>query len=101
MLYASELTWNGKENVEREYQLAIIRMSRASLGALHTIPRGIIMDESGFTPARALLDHRRARFAQRLLTRPRGGQGPEEIFERSATITARLREAAAPQRRRL
>ena len=32
MLYASELTWNGRDNVEKEYQLAINRMSRASLG---------------------------------------------------------------------
>ena len=40
MLYASELTWNGKENVENEYQLAINRMGRASLGAFQTMPRG-------------------------------------------------------------
>ena len=40
MLYPSELTWNGKENVEREYQLAINRMSRASLGAFQITPRG-------------------------------------------------------------
>ena len=48
-------------------------------------PRGIIMAESGFTPARALLDRRRARFAQRLYARPQGGQGPEEILEREST----------------
>ena len=48
------------------------------------------MAESGFTPARALLDHRQARFAQRLYARPQGGQGPEEILEREST----LREAA-------
>ena len=52
------------------------------------------MAEGGFTPARALLDHRRARFAQRIFARPRGEQGPEEILDRNATITARLREAA-------
>ena len=98
MLYASELTWNGKENVERECQLAINRMSRASVRAFRTTPRGIIMAESGFTPARALLDHRRARFAQRLIARPRGRRGPEEILDRSATITARLRRAAAIER---
>ena len=45
MLYASELTWNRKDNVEREYQLAINRMSRASLGAFQTAPCGIIMAE--------------------------------------------------------
>ena len=77
MLYASELTWNGKDNVEREYQLAISRMGGASLGAFQTAPRGIIMAESGFTPAGALLVCRHARFAQRLVARSRGGQGPE------------------------
>ena len=75
MLYASELTWNGKSTVEEEYQLAINRMSRAALGAFPSTPRGIIMAESGFAPARALVDHWRARFAQRLIARPQGGRG--------------------------
>ena len=75
ILYASELTWNGKESVGREHQLAINRMSRESLGAFQTTPRGIIMAESGFTPARALLDHQRARFAQRLIARPQRVRG--------------------------
>ena len=87
MLYASELTWNGQDNVEGPYQLAINRMARATLGVHQSTPRGIIMAESGFTPARALLDHRRARFAQRLYARPQGGQGPEEILERESTLT--------------
>ena len=96
MLYTSELTWNGRNNIEDEYQLAINRMGRASLGAFQTTPRGIVAAESGFTPARALLNHRRARFAQRLYTRPRGGQGPEEILGREGSeLTARLRRAAA------
>ena len=56
MLYASELTWNGQDKVEKPYQLAINRMARATLGAHQSTPRGIIMAESGFTPARALLD---------------------------------------------
>ena len=64
MLYASELTWNGQDKVEGPYQLAINRMARATLGVHQSTPRGIIMAESGVTPARALLDHRRARFAQ-------------------------------------
>ena len=82
MLYASELTWNGGKEVEKEYQLAINRMGRASLGAFMTIPRGLVAGESGFTPSRALLSHRRAGFAQRLYARPRGGRGPEEILGR-------------------
>ena len=32
MLYASELTWNGQDNVEGPYQLAINMMPRATLG---------------------------------------------------------------------
>ena len=74
MLYASELTWNGQDKVEKPYQLAINRMARATLEAHQSTPRGIIMAESGFTPARALLDHRRACFAQRLYARPRGAR---------------------------
>ena len=59
--------------MEDEYQLAINRMGQAALGAFSSTPRGIVATESGFTPARALLNHRRARFAQRLYARPRGG----------------------------
>ena len=57
------------------------------------------MAESGFTPARALLDHRRARFAQRLYARAQRSQGPEEILERESTLTARLKEATQVERR--
>ena len=99
MLYASELTWNGQAKVEKPYQLAINRMARATLGVHQSTPRGIIMAESGFTPARALLDHRRALFAQRLYARPQGGQGLEEILERRSTLTSRLKEAARVERR--
>ena len=56
------------------------------------------MAESDFTLARALLDHRRSRFAQRLVARPRGGQGPEVILGRDSTLTARLRRVAAISR---
>ena len=99
MLYASELTWNGQDKVGGPYQLAINRMASAMLGVQPSTPRGIIMAESGFTPTRALLDHRRARFAQRLYARPPGGQGPEEILERKSTLTARLKQAARVDRR--
>ena len=40
-----------------------------------------------------LLDHRRARFAQRLLARLQGGQSPEVILERESTLIALLRGA--------
>ena len=66
----------------REYQMAINRMGCASSGAFRSTPRGIVAAESGFTPARALLNRRQARFAQRLHARPRNSQGPEEILSR-------------------
>ena len=73
--------------------------TRASLGAFQTTPCGIITAESGFTPARALLNHRRARFAQRLHARLGGGRGPEEILDReNSELTTRLRRAATIDR---
>ena len=74
VLYASELTWNGQDNVEGPYQLAINRMARATLGVHQSTPRGIIMAESGFTPARALLDHRRPASRRGFTPGPRGGR---------------------------
>ena len=67
-------------------------MGRATLGALQSTPVGIVKAESGLTPARALLDHRQALFAQRLQSRPAGGSpGPEVIMERrGAALTDRL-----------
>ena len=58
-------------------------------------PLGIVAAESGLAPARALLDHRQARFTQRLLARPMGGNpGPEEIMgRRGAALADRLRAA--------
>jgi hypothetical protein len=101
MLYASELTWNGGKEVEKEYQLAINRMGQASLGAFRSTPRGIVAAESGFTPARALLNHRRARFAQRLCqTQEPGTRGdPDERgdgHERVLVVRQRRAPVAAP-----
>ena len=56
--------------------------------------------ESGLTPARALLDHRQARFAQRPLARPQDRGGSEEILDReSAAVTRRLKAAAGTRPR--
>lgn len=79
MLYTSELTWNGKKGAKREHQAATNRMDRASLGAFRSTLLGIVAAESKLTPARALLNLRQARFAQRLLSRPRNQWGPEEV----------------------
>ena len=57
------------------------------------------MAESGITPGRALLDHRRARFAQQLYARPQGGQGPEDILGGESTLTTRLKETVRVERR--
>ena len=48
-----------------EYQGAINRMGRSTLGAFRSTPQGIIAAESGLTPARVLLNRRQARFTQR------------------------------------
>ena len=73
LLYGAELTWNGTRGMEEEVQRLTNRMGRASLGVCRTTPLGIDAAESALPPARALLDHRQARFALRIMARPRGG----------------------------
>ena len=99
MLYAAELTWNGKRGVEKEYQDAINRMGRATLGAFRSTPLGILAGESGLTPARALLDHRQGSFARRLYAQPRDDKGPGEVLDRrDSALTARIRATARLRR---
>lgn len=90
MLYAAELTWNGSKGMEGEYQAAINRMGRATLGVFRSTPLGTVAGESGLVPARALLDHRQARFGLRLLARPQNVGGQEEILERRAELRGRI-----------
>ena len=100
MLYAQQLSWDGSKKTERETQVVLNRMGRASLGVRSTTPIGIVTAESGLTPARALLDHTQAHFALRLLARLQGGGGQEEILEkRSSALTARISERAGLKRR--
>ena len=95
MLYAAELTWSGQKGVEGEHQRTINCMARSTLGASRPTPQGILAAKSKLAPARALLDHRQAKLAQRLLARPQDGGGLEEILARDgAAITRRLRVAA-------
>ena len=70
MLYAAELTWNEGKGIEGEYQRAINRMGRSALGVFRSTPLAIVAAESGHVPARALLNYRQAKFAQRLHARP-------------------------------
>ena len=64
-------------------------MGRTALGVFRTAPLGIVMVESGLTPARALLNRHQAMLAQRLHARPKEGQGLEEILTREGAAIAR------------
>jgi len=88
MMYVSELTWTGKGPMENEYQLAINQMARQTLGCLPSTPLGALMRESNLTPAAALLNHRQAQYTHRLLARPPGHGGPEEILGKHGTPLA-------------
>ena len=60
---------------------------------------GIITAESALPPARALLDHRQASFALRLLSRPRDSGGQEEILlHRGSELTNRIRSRCGLKR---
>ena len=99
LLYAAELTWKGTKKEEREVQVLTNRMGRASLGVRRSTPVGIIMVESALPPARALLDHRQASFALRLLSRPVNSGGQEEILShRNSKLTARIRRRCGLRR---
>ena len=89
----ADLEW--PKGVEGDYQRAINRMARSTLGAFRSTQTGFLAGESGHTPARALLDHGQARWTQRLLARPQGSEGPEEIIEREeGAVVLRLRAAS-------
>ena len=62
------------------------RTGRATPGAFKSTPLGIVAAKCALTPARALRDHRQARFSLRLLARPAEGGGPEEIRGRKAEL---------------
>ena len=85
--------------MEKDVQLLTNRMGRSSLGVRKTTAIGIVTTESALPPARALLDHRQARFALRLLARPQGGGGQEEILLRNSSLAARIKERCGLSRR--
>lgn len=69
---------------------------QGSPGDLRSAPQGIVAAESGHAPAKALLNRRQARFAYRLHSRPKDGEGPEETLDREVlALTTRLRAAAS------
>ena len=65
--YGCELWWDPRE-VGRpdDFQLLLHRRARSILGALPTTPRGVLMRESGFTPAQVILNSSQQRFAVRI-----------------------------------
>ena len=100
LLYAAELSWAGTKKEERDIQVLTNRMERASLGVRRTTPVCIITAVSALPPARALLDHRQASFALRLLSRPIDSGGKEEILtHRNSELTARVRERCGLRRK--
>ena len=100
LLYRAEISWTGTRKEEKEVKVLTNKMGRASLGVRRTTPVGIITAESALPPARALLDHRQASFALRLMARPVGGGGQEEILEKKGSnLTARIREKCGLSRR--
>ena len=99
MLYGVELTWNAKRGVEGEYQRAINRMARSTLGAFRSTPQGILVGESGRTPARLLLDFRQVGFSHRLLAAIRralsDALGPGEQWAKAIIeVASRLIESS-------
>jgi hypothetical protein len=94
MLDGPELTWNGRDPQAKDYQLAINRMARGTLGVFRSTPLGALMAESSITPAVPLLDvdYRQSRYAQRLLRRPEGSNGAEAILiMKGSDLADRLR----------
>ena len=99
LLYAAELTYRGSKKEEKDIQVLTNRMGRASLGVRKTTPVGIITAESALPPARALLDHRQASFALRLLSRPADSGGQEEILtHKGSELTARIKSRCGLKR---
>ena len=81
--------------MEKDYQKIISKMGRATTGTFRSTPLGIVIAESKLAPAGPLLDFRQECFAKRLLARPKGHNGPEEILERrGAELTERLRQSS-------
>ena len=99
LLYAAELSWKGTKKEERDVQVLSNKMGRASLGVRRTTPVGIVTAESALPPARALLDHRQASFALRLLMRPANSGGQEEILShRGSELTNRIQRRCGLKR---
>ena len=99
LLYAAELPWKGSRKEEKDVQVLTNRMGRASLGVRRTTPVGIITAESALPPARALLDHRQASFALRLLSRLVNSGGQEEILvHKDSELTARIKRRCGLKR---
>ena len=82
-------------HIEKDYQRIINKMGRATTGTFQSTPLGIVMAESKLASAGPLPDFCQASFMKRLMARPKGNHGPEEILgRRGAELAERLRQSS-------
>jgi hypothetical protein len=82
LLHSAELWWDGKVAATKQFQLAINRLARATLGCFPSTPLGPLLVEASMIPAVPLLNYRRARYAESLLGMPVDARndGPEAML---------------------
>ena len=84
----------GKTKVKGEYQRATNHTGRSTSGAFQSNPARHC--HSSLTPPRALLNHRQARFTQRLYARPRDGNSQRRSSPWSSPPSLRASEQSPP-----
>jgi hypothetical protein len=67
LLHGAEQWWDGKVATTKQFQLAINRLARGTLGCFSSTRLGPLLVEAGMIPAIPLLNYRHARYAQRFL----------------------------------
>jgi ribonuclease HI len=70
VLYGAEVWWNEQKNREEELQKILNDMGRCITGAWRTTPTRAVIREAGLREARALLNNRQRRAAERTATLP-------------------------------
>jgi hypothetical protein len=90
LLYGAELWWDGDSKLTRQFQLAINRLMRGTLGCVRLIPLGPLLMEANMMPVIPLLNYRRTQYTQRLLRMP---TGPRQILSIASDLSSRLNDA--------